>query len=222
MLLVLLLATDIFRSDLAVSRWRDPVWLAWLAPAAYMLHQTEEYGIDLLGQTFAFPNQVCTTFGQLPYPDCNVPPSVFVAINIPVIWITGLIGGLLFRRHPLFGLAIYGVAFVNSLSHIGMFAATGAYNPGLLTAFLILLPVSIWAGYAMARDSRIGKAGIGGHLAVGVVVNGLLLLCLAAFSRGLLPGGALITIQALNPVWCLLLPWLKERRDANASHAAVR
>jgi hypothetical protein len=41
-----LFTTDKLRQNLDVSRWRDPVWLSWLAPAAYMIHQFEEYGID--------------------------------------------------------------------------------------------------------------------------------------------------------------------------------
>ena len=77
-LLALLFATNVFRSDRGISRWRDPVLLAWLAPAAYMLHQTEEYGVTLFGQFFAFPNLLCTTFGKPSYPDCDVPPAVFV------------------------------------------------------------------------------------------------------------------------------------------------
>jgi hypothetical protein len=32
-LLLLLFATNIFRSDRSKSRWFDPIWLAWLAPA---------------------------------------------------------------------------------------------------------------------------------------------------------------------------------------------
>ena len=75
-LLLLLFTTNVLRSELGISRWRDPVWLSWLAPAAYMIHQTEEYGIDLYGQFFAFPNLLCMTFGQPPYPACSVPPLV--------------------------------------------------------------------------------------------------------------------------------------------------
>src|SRR5689334_7374637 len=80
LLLTLLFTTNAFRSDHSLSRWRDPVWLAWLAPAAYMLHQTEEYGITLFGQLFAFPDALCVTLGQPPYPGCIIPPPVFVAV----------------------------------------------------------------------------------------------------------------------------------------------
>jgi hypothetical protein len=52
-LLLVLFTTNLFRSDLSKSRWFDPAWLAWLAPAAYMIHQFEEYGIDARGIRFA-------------------------------------------------------------------------------------------------------------------------------------------------------------------------
>jgi len=212
-LLLLLFTTNVLRSELGISRWRDPVWLSWLAPAAYMIHQTEEYGVDLYGQFFAFPNLLCMTFGQPPYPACNVPPLVFVAINISAIWIGGLVCALLSRRHPLFGLSLYGVYFVNALSHIGIFAATGNYNAGVLTALVILLPLSVWVGYAMANDSRVRKSGVVVLVGVGLGVHVVLLDSLVAFSRSLIGGGVLVGIQVVNPAWYLGLPWLKEWRD---------
>ena len=45
-LLIALFCTNVFRNCRDVSRWRDPVWLAWLITVAYVLHNFEEYGID--------------------------------------------------------------------------------------------------------------------------------------------------------------------------------
>ena len=94
-LLILLFGTDLLRSSLSQSRWRDPVWLAWLAPASYAAHQFEEYGIDALGHHFAFPDLLCASFSMPPYPDCSVPHAFFLAVNIPAIWGAGLICALL-------------------------------------------------------------------------------------------------------------------------------
>jgi hypothetical protein len=38
-MVAILLLTDTFRSDTTVSRWRDPMWLAWLAVPFYWIHQ---------------------------------------------------------------------------------------------------------------------------------------------------------------------------------------
>jgi Protein of unknown function with HXXEE motif len=218
-LLTLLLTTNVFRSERKVSRWRDPVWLAWLAPAAYMLHQTEEYGITLFGRMFAFPDALCTTLGLPAYPGCTIPPALFAAVNVPLIWIAGLICALLSRRHPLIGLGLYGVFPANAISHIGSFVKTGHYNPGLLTAFLIQVPFAIWVGYAMAGDRRIGKSGVAVLFATGVALHAVLLGSLIAFTRGLIKAGAVVAIQVVNPAWCFILPWLKERYDARKASA---
>ncbi len=42
-MVAILLTTDTFRGGTKVSRWRDPMWLAWLAVPLYWLHQFEEY-----------------------------------------------------------------------------------------------------------------------------------------------------------------------------------
>lgn len=211
-LFALLFGTNILRSGMGVSRWRDLRWLAWLAPAGYMLHQTEEYGVDMFGQFFAFPNLVCTTFGESPYPNCTFPPLLFVAINIPVVWVAGLICAVASPRYPLIGLGLYGVYFVNSLSHIGMFAATGTYNPGLLTAFIVLLPLSIWVAFATWKNPLIGGSGIAVLFLAGLLLNGILAASLLAFSRDMISGKTLVLIQLFNFLWSPVLPWLKARR----------
>jgi len=44
----ILLMTDTFRGSTTVSRWRDPMWLAWLAVPLYWLHQFEEYSLPVI------------------------------------------------------------------------------------------------------------------------------------------------------------------------------
>jgi len=62
-LLLLLFGSNILRSDKAVSRWRDLTWLSWAGATAYLIHNVEEYGIDLFGRTYAFPMSMCQLFG---------------------------------------------------------------------------------------------------------------------------------------------------------------
>lgn len=69
-LLALLFGTHKLQENKRLSRWRDPVWLAWLMSAVYMLHNFEEYGIDALGQPHAFPILTCAALHQPPYPAC--------------------------------------------------------------------------------------------------------------------------------------------------------
>jgi hypothetical protein len=211
-LCVLLFSTNTFRSDLRVSRWRDPVWLAWLAPAAYMLHQFEEYGIDAQGTRFAFPDLLCTSVGLRPYPGCTLPESVFVAINIPAIWIAGLICAILALRYAFAGLGVYCIHFTNSISHLGVALTSGSYNPGALTAGLIQLPISLWVAYVCFFRGGMRRSGMLILVLAGTVFTVVLLASVNLFARGHLSATALLTIQSLNPLFVIVVPLLFNRR----------
>ena len=73
----ILLTTDTFRGNTAVSRWRDVVWLAWLATPLYLAHQFEEYSLPVLGFDYSIQGMICENMGFPPYPDCPIPlPSI--------------------------------------------------------------------------------------------------------------------------------------------------
>ena len=215
-LLILLFATNVFRSRRDISRWRDPVWLAWLAPAAYMPHQWEEYGIDALGNHFAFPDLLCSSFGFPAYPECSIPAATFVAINISIIWVAGLVCALLSRKHPLVGLSLYAIHGTNAVSHLGMFAASGIYNPGSVASLIIQLPLFLWVAYAMSGNPAIRKSGIVTLFAAGILFSAVLLIALKLFARGAISGDVMVAIQALNPALLIFVVWLKERRNVPA------
>lgn len=209
-LMVLLFGTNWLRGDTTRSRWRDPVWLAWLAPASYMIHQCEEYGLNALGQHFAFPDLLCSSVHLPPYPACNLPTAVFLAINLPIVWFGGLLGAIFARRFRVFGLTLYGVHFVNSLSHIGTWIASGQYNSGALTACLILLPLSLWVGFILIRDKQIRWTDAAGIVLASVVLHGILLGAIQAFVHGLVNGPILVITEALNAAWYFGLFWLRD------------
>ena len=54
-MVAILLMTDTFRGNTTVSRWRDPVWLAWLAVPLYWVHQLEEYSLPVMGLRLLTP-----------------------------------------------------------------------------------------------------------------------------------------------------------------------
>ena len=57
-LLVLLFCTSNLRANAQISRWRDRTWLSWLGMVAYLVHNLEEYGIDLYGRRDGFPKDI--------------------------------------------------------------------------------------------------------------------------------------------------------------------
>ena len=74
-MVAILLTTKPFRSNNTVSRWRDPVWLAWLAAPLYWVHQLEEYSLPVIGLPYSLPDMVCGQFDFPPYPACPIPMS---------------------------------------------------------------------------------------------------------------------------------------------------
>jgi hypothetical protein len=210
-LLFFLFATDRLRTIADTSRWHDPVWLSWLAPAAYMIHQFEEYGIDALGVRFAFPDLLCISVGMSPYPACSLPEALFVSINIPAIWIAGLVCALLSRRHPYVGLGLYAIHFTNALSHLGVALVSGTYNPGALTAALIQLPLSLWVAYACFIRGNMRPVGMVVLVLAGTLLSVILLGSVNLFAKGYLSATTLVIVQALNPLCVILIPWLFEK-----------
>jgi hypothetical protein len=208
--LALLCLTDKLRSDHNRSRWRDRVWLSWLAVAVYLIHNVEEYGVDLLGQFHAFPNSMCSQLGQPPFPSCPIPAPFFLAVNLPLFWIGAPVAALLSRRHPILGLALYGVIFVNALAHLGSAVRSG-YNPGALTSLIFFLPISYW----VARVC-FGKHGLPYWTLVFIVADGVMLHIILMGSAMLFLhdaiGSSLLTaIQVLNAALFFLLAWFAER-----------
>jgi hypothetical protein len=198
-LLVLLLTTDLLRTDLSVPRWRDLVWLAWAATCAYLIHQFEEHGIDAEGQAYAFRGSLCATLG-FREETCPIPPTLITAVNIPVVWFAGPISALLGRRWPVIALSYFSVPFANAIAHLAAAVAQRSYNPGLLTAVVLFLPLSLWAfAVALQKLPRVGMRAVLATIVGGVAIHAVLLGSLVAHLRGWIGLDLLILIQLVNP-----------------------
>jgi hypothetical protein len=210
-LLALSFGSRLLRSDPASSRWRDRVWLSWMAVVAYLLHNVEEYGVDLLGQRHAFPAALCALLRLPPYPGCPIHPSFFVAVNIPLFWVVGPVAALQSRRHPLIGLSLYSVIIINALIHVLSAVGTGAYNPGLLTAVVVFLPLSAWVGHACFGRGGLSYKALAFVIVWGVVLHAILAVPMLLFASGKISNTVLVWLQLLNAPLLLLVMWFAER-----------
>ena len=211
LLLILLFGTRSLRSDLSLSRWNDPGWLSWLAVPIYMIHNVEEYGIDLLGRTHQFPDALCSTMGLARYPACPVPPAFFLAVNISLIWIAAPTAALLSRRHPLVGFIFYGLLVTNGLTHVIPMLLGRGYNPGAMSAMTLFLPSFFWVAYSCFGPGRVSYKGLAVIVGSGVIVHVILIGSVISFIRGAIDGTVLISLQILNAVLFLFVPWIAER-----------
>jgi hypothetical protein len=216
LLLALLLATDLLRSDAAVSRWHDLVWLTWFGTFAYLVHQFEEHGIDVYGAEYAFREFLCGFFGFSDLKSCPLPPSVITAVNVAAVWLLGPAAALLGRRWPLIALSFFSIPAVNLVAHVASAVANGVYNPGVLTAIVLFLPLSLWAFYVALVHYRLGWRAVIATIAAGVVLHGVLMASLLAFIGGRIDVVVLDAIQVINPVLAPLIVVLFGRRRAGA------
>lgn len=211
-LLVLMFGTNRLRGDTISSRWRDPVWLSWMAVVAYLLHNVEEYGIDLLGTRHAFPDAACAQLKLPAYPNCPIPPAFYLAVNITLFWVAAPLAALLSRRHPLIGLSIYSVIFINALVHLMPVLVLGhPYNPGLFTTLLVFLPLSMWVIYTCFGKDRLSYKALAFLVVWGVVLHAILMVPLMMFVDGLMSSTTLVLLQIVNAGLLLVACWLAEK-----------
>jgi hypothetical protein len=212
LLLALLLSTDILRSDRSVSRWQDLVWLAWAGTLAYLLHQFEEHGIDAEGAHYAFRGFMCATLGFPDAKTCQVPLSYITSVNIAAVWLAGPAAALLGRRWPALALSYFSIPFINFLGHTVPYLINGTYNPGVLTAILVFLPLSLWAFRVALVRYRLGWSTVLATVFAGVILHAILLLSVKAYIAGLIGIVVLNVIQVINPLIAGVIVFLAGQR----------
>jgi len=176
----------------------------------YLLHNVEEYGIDVFGRMMQFPVEICSVLNLPAPPDCQIPAAYFLSVNIPLIWVVAPIAALLSRRQPLVGLAFYGVIFVNLFFHIMPLLAGAGFGPGTLTALVLFVPISAWIIHACFGTGRLSYKALALIFVNGVIFHIILTGPLMLFINGNLGSAALVGTQLANAVLFLLLPWVGE------------
>jgi hypothetical protein len=143
---------------LLMSGRPESLRLTFLFLPIYMLHQYEEHDDDrfrlFFNKTIGAGLEVLT------------PAAVFV-INILGVWLViALACYLAAFVDPGFGLIAIYLAVVNALVHIIHAVVFRGYNPGLLTAVLLFLPIGF---HAIARlDAGVGMNAIGVVVAIAI------------------------------------------------------
>ena len=134
------------------GRW-DPVLLAvFLQLPIYVLHQVEEHWHDRFRR---FVN------GHLAGGREALTPRAVLVINVGFVWGFDLAALYLATFvHPALGLLAIWLALVNAAVHGVAAAVLRAYNPGLVTALLLLLPTGLW-GWTVLRGA--GAAPLWAH-----------------------------------------------------------
>jgi hypothetical protein len=155
-ILLLLLA------PLFIHSWPPALAAAFFCLPAYMLHQYEEHDDDRFRP---FMNRILAG-GR----DALTLPAVFI-INVPGVWgvITLSLWLAAFVRPGLALIAVY-LPLVNAFTHIAHAVITRNYNPGLVSAIVIFLPLCAWCLYRIQEsgDGPLTMHAIGLACALGI------------------------------------------------------
>ena len=159
--------------------WELPLILVFLQLPVYMLHQLEEHDDDRFRR---FINDLIGGGREV-----LSRGAVFV-INVPGVWGVNLLSILLaFSLDLGFGLIGVYLTLINGLVHLAQAVRLRRYNPGLITAVILFLPVG---GLALAAVMKSGSVTIGYHLlglgsavAIHLAIVGWILLNLSGPSR---------------------------------------
>ena len=210
-LVAILFTTDTFRSNLTVSRWRDLVWLAWLAVPLYLVHQFEEYSLPTLGFNYSIQNMIAQKLGYPPYPDCPIPLAFYPVVNIALMWFGSPVAAHLSRRNVLLGLSFWGLIFANGIVHTLGGIAAGGYNTGLWSAAFLFIPLSVWVIYATAiRGPYSGKV-VGVAFAAGALTHVFLFVGYGLYKAGLIGNAGLLVYAAVIGFAPIILAALASR-----------
>ncbi|MBS7544915.1 HXXEE domain-containing protein [Ancylobacter oerskovii] len=151
-----------------------PLLLVFLHGPVYMLHQIEEHAGD------RFRRFVNTRL--LHDPDGLTVAAVLV-VNLPLVWgvnLAALYAAVLCG--PAAGLVAPYAMIVNAVIHLAAALRLRSYNPGLVTALLLFLPLGL------ATLAAVGmQAGIAAHLgglALAVLLHALIVVHVARRLRG--------------------------------------
>lgn len=212
---ILLFATNMLRVDMNKSRWKDPAWLAWLATDAYLIHNAEEYGIDMLGELYQFPNTMFDMMATAP------PEAFYMALNISMFWFASPIAAWLGRKHPVVAVGMSGELFFNALSHIVPLISGVGYTPGTLVAIVVFLPVSLWTFYACFGKGKLSWKVLATIIGIAIASHLLLMVSIQLFKAGIIGDVGIVVFQVFIAIATLLMwigaDWLftkKRGRDA--------
>lgn len=207
--IVLLFGTNVLRSN-EDTRWLDPLWLAWLAMPAYLLHQFEEYALHITDGQYDIITQVfANTAGLLDL--ANLPMAHFPLVNIALVWAGVPLAAWLARKldNPVVGLAPYGFILVNGFGHFAGTVIGGVpleANPGFFTGALVFVPLSVLVIVACLRRGFTDGKGLAVALVSGVIAHALLGAGYAMAAIGGPVGVVILDIAAgLSPG---LLAWI--------------
>ncbi len=128
-------------SPLFLKGWSMLMALTFLCFPGYLLHQCEEHARDRFRLFF---NKTIGSGREI------LSPLFIFLVNVPIVWgviILSLYGAVFFS--PGWSLIAAYLVLINGLTHLGHALIFRTYNPGLVTALVLFLPLGSFMLYTL-------------------------------------------------------------------------
>lgn len=149
----------------------------WVLLFVYLIHQFEEHGVDLFGRVYFFHEYARSVLEPR---GLELTPMALLRINTLAVWFAFLLAIWGGRRFTWPGLAAAGLVLTNGLFHIAIALSRAEYNPGLVTAIVLFLPISILYFRLIPTECGHGRRAVAAGIAFGVASHALLPLLIGA------------------------------------------
>jgi hypothetical protein len=143
--------------------WSLALLLVYLHGPVYMLHQVEEHAADrfrrFVNLHIGHGREVLTT-------------EAVVWVNLPGVWGINLVALYLARFVDLgLGLIAVYAMLINAVVHMVAAAVLRAYNPGLVSAVVLFLPLSLATLWVLVQTPGVGALDHVIGLAIAVLIH---------------------------------------------------
>jgi len=148
--LVLALGVGLF---LFISKVSGLSWLLWLSLVSLFLHQFEEYRYPGY-----FPGMVNSVLYSSKQPDrFPLNSNTSLIVNVVIGWGFYLLAAVFAETALWLGIATILVSVGNIVAHTVVFNIKGktVYNPGMLTALILFLPLSLYFFYFVIQNGLV-------------------------------------------------------------------
>ena len=154
---------------LALNKLNPLSFLLWVSLISLFLHQLEEYRYPGY-----FPGMMNKVMFSSKQPD-RYPLNTNTAfiINVFVGWLSYFLAALFGERALWLGIATILVSVGNFIAHSFLFNIKGKtfYNPGMLTAIILFLPIAMYFGYLLIQGNLATPVDWIVGIALGIVLN---------------------------------------------------
>jgi hypothetical protein len=143
--------------------------ILWINLIALFLHQAEEYRFP-----GTFPGMMNRVMFASPQPDrYPLNPNTALIVNTLVGWGSYALAAVFAGKAVWLGIAAILVSAGNFIAHTFLFNLRGKtkYSPGMLTAILLFLPISVWFFLFIIQQRLAGTGDWIAGLLLGVILN---------------------------------------------------